>query len=254
MDNLAEEERILYTLSSVCLHSPGGKLVDFDEKPTEGNDTDKIWDAKKTQDADSAHVLFRPRLPLPPVIYRQTFSMWKASMDINFRFWRLRKRRTIYIQPLDSFPDFVTEFSYSTGMGFFDLLQKFMEIFFMGCPVHLLPVIDIASWNITSRYHKITEKKQYLVTDINKQLKDHIPADGFCLLGLTWTDLYPSEDMNFVLGEASAKLCTATFCFGHYEPKSYCEGKKPIEALDGFILWRMLKVRWTPSWLLKIIS
>lgn len=51
------------------------------------------------------------------------------------------------------------------------------------------------------RYHKKTSEKQLLVSDIYKQMGEHLTDDTFAMLGITWTDLYPSESLNFVLGE-----------------------------------------------------
>ena len=51
-----------------------------------------------------------------------------------------------------------------------------------------------------SRYHKETHKEQLLVSDINRLLKSVLPNDAMAILGITWTDLYPTEDLNFVLG------------------------------------------------------
>lgn len=262
ISKLPAEEKRLYSLSSICMRDikdtgrpskPGQAQDNFHDLTAdcdpEENETDV--DPRSTaqnRTHEQQQVLFKPKLPLPPPIFRQTYNMWKAVMDINFRFWRVKRRRVIYIQPLDTFPDFICSFSYSgkgSSVGFFELLKDFCEIFFMGFEVRIRHPLDTSEtgWNITSRHHKITKKKQYLVTDINEQMKLAIPKDGYCMLGVTWTDLYPSEELNFVLGEAAARHYTATFCFGHYEPKSYCEGKQPIEQIDGFILWRMLKVR-----------
>ena len=193
---------------------------------------------------------FQNKHTLPPPIHRQTYRMWKAAMDLTFRFWRLRKRQSIYIQPLDTFPSFVNELSWQEldeSNQFFQLLSEFMGIFFSGMNVHVLPSVNMeeAGWSITTRNHKITGKKQYLASDVNCSLGKHMPKDGFCMLGISWTDLYPQEDLNFVLGEAAVKYNSATFCFGNYEPKSYVDGQEPITEIDGTILWRMIKVPFT---------
>ena len=51
------------------------------------------------------------------------------------------------------------------------------------------------------RFHKDTGEKQVLVSDINRKLKSVRPKHAFAILGITWVDLYPTEDLNFVLGE-----------------------------------------------------
>ena len=79
--------------------------------------------------------------------------------------------------------------------------------------------------------------------DIQKYLKKNIPRNSYCSVGISWTDLYPSEDLNFVLGEANSALNTGVLSFGRFEPKAYKDGQvpPPIEKIDGNLLWRMLK-------------
>ena len=52
-------------------------------------------------------------------------------------------------------------------------------------------------------------------------LKTCLPADGYCIIGLTWIDLYPGEEWNFVLGESSCIDGCAVMSFGHFEPQSF---------------------------------
>ena len=188
----------------------------------------------------------------PAVIHgprAQTVTMWKAMMDIGFRWRRLRKRKFIYLQPLNTFPDFIMDFETNAYDGFFELLLSFSKAFFSGLEVKILPSLDMeeAGWNVTSRYHSKTKQKQFLVGDIQRSLLKNLPKDGFCSLGISWTDLYPSEDLNFVLGEANSGTYSGAFCFGRFEPKAY-QGDippPPIEKVDGKLLWKMLKVSLT---------
>ena len=89
-----------------------------------------------------------------------------------------------------------------------------------------------------------TNEKQYLVKDIQKCLQRNIPRNSYCSVGISWTDLYPSEDLNFVLGEAHSALNAGVLSFGRFEPKAYKDGQvpPPIESFNGKLLWRMLKV------------
>ena len=43
---------------------------------------------------------------------------------------------------------------------------------------------------------------RYILYDV---LSPRLPEDAFCVLGVTATDLYPSDDYNFVFGQASIK-------------------------------------------------
>lgn len=56
-------------------------------------------------------------------------------------------------------------------------------------------------------------------------MKTCLPSDGFCVVGLTWVDLYPSEEWNFVLGESFCLDGCAVMSFGHFEPQSYSINK-----------------------------
>lgn len=59
------------------------------------------------------------------------------------------------------------------------------------------------------------------ISDVLNYLKTYLPADGYCIIGLTWVDLYPGEEWNFVLGESSCVDGCAVMSFGHFEPQSY---------------------------------
>ena len=59
------------------------------------------------------------------------------------------------------------------------------------------------------------------ISDVLDHLKTCLPADGYCIIGLTWVDLYPGEEWNFVLGESSCVDGCAVMSFGHFEPQSY---------------------------------
>ena len=54
-------------------------------------------------------------------------------------------------------------------------------------------------------------------------LQNCLPTDGYCIIGLTWVDLYPGDDWNFVLGESSCVDGCAVMSFGHFEPQSYID-------------------------------
>ena len=66
--------------------------------------------------------------------------------------------------------------------------------------------------------------------DVLAFLKENLPCDGFCIVGITWVDLYPGDEWNFVLGEALCDDGCAVISFGHYEPQTY--GKKVSQDVD----------------------
>ena len=107
-------------------------------------------------------------VPLPCTVeslrVQQTFNMWKAPLDIGWKFRRMKKRKTISLQPLDTFPDFVHKFKFKgQEVGFFSFLKEFTKIYFCGFNVDILETVDMAKakWNITSRWD-IQEIQQYI--------------------------------------------------------------------------------------------
>ncbi|RMX51740.1 hypothetical protein pdam_00011727 [Pocillopora damicornis] len=76
--------------------------------------------------------------------------------------------------------------------------------------VKFLEEIAVTKVNCKQRFYPDAGKLQLLVT-----VKTNLPADGYCVIGLTWVDLYPGEDWNFVLGESSCEEGCAVVIFGH---------------------------------------
>ena len=196
-------------------------------------------------------ILFIP-LPLKKKLYMtQTFVQWKIAFGYEmFLSCCKSRKRTIYIQPVDNFPDFIKDFeikleNYRHSLNFLTFLQTFAEIFFSGMTIRVLPnfILTKSKWNITSRVHPKTGQKQYLVSDFFIKLSRVMPPDGYCIMGIVWTDLYPCEALNFVLGEASNMHKAGIHCFGRYEPKTYdAENHQDIIDVDGKLIWRLIKV------------
>lgn len=193
--------------------------------------------------------LFIPLQFNRPLYTAQTYVQWKSAYDLR-KLHQIchREKRTIYIQPLDNFPDFICDFKFkfhSTSINFFGLLSYFCRVFFCGIDVTVLPKIDICAkdWNIKKRHHSKTDKEQLLVTDFETKLQTILPTDGLCILGIIWTDLYPSEDLNFVLGQAFFNYKSGIFCFGRFEPKTYDEAtSEDISKVDSYLILKLLKV------------
>lgn len=200
---------------------------------------------------DTDFALFSVMVTDKPFYFSQTFSQWLTM----HRFSNLcppsccqREKRKIYLQPVDSFPACITGFEIEQSndySSFFSLLQKFMDAYFDEMTVDILPDVNIleARWNIRTRVHRKTGTKQYFVQDFFPKLKKVMPTDGFCIMGMSWTDLYPTEQLNFVLGEAHYISRAGIFCFGRYEPKTYNPAThQDITEIDAKLMWRILKV------------
>ncbi|HYS52414.1 MAG TPA: archaemetzincin [Thermoanaerobaculia bacterium] len=111
------------------------------------------------------------------------------------------QHRTIYLQPL----------------GTFELgpLKEFTEAFFM-MPVMVRPPIDLKRARITSRNNPYSGQQQLLTTDILAFLHRQLPADAFCMLGITTIDLYPDPSWNFVFGQAALRDRVGVYSFARY--------------------------------------
>ena len=120
-----------------------------------------------------------------------------------------RTRSTIYLQPLEEFPPDAPPLPQ---------LKSFSEAFF-SMPVKVLPVIPGGLGKITSRTNFQTGKLQVLTQDIMRLLKQRLPRDAYCLLGITLTDLYPEPSWNFVFGEALLTDRVGVYSFARYDPR-----------------------------------
>nr|XP_054762206.1 uncharacterized protein LOC129268713 [Lytechinus pictus] len=188
--------------------------------------------------------LFRPASEPPvPKKGRQTYRMWKAMVELEsspFRKSRLTEIiKLLRFIPLESYH--ISPISINGITSISEFLVSFLKAYFPGLEITLESLNDIAQMGVANRHHKITLKKQYLVTDVYTRLHK---ATGFdqkdYLLGLTWTDLYPSEDLNFALGEALFSRRCAVFSFGRFEPLLHhqheqIDGDRPQRAIESEI-------------------
>jgi archaemetzincin len=139
-------------------------------------------------------------------------------------------RTTIYLQPLD-------RFSNGTGPPL-DRLEQFAAAFFM-MHVQTLPAIDLARSTITTRTNPSTGHRQLLTGDILALLRRRLPADAYCVLGITMHDLYPDPAWNFVFGQASLRHRVGVYSFARYDPRFYGQ---TIEDGEQVLLRRSCKV------------
>lgn len=73
------------------------------------------------------------------------------------------------------------------------------------------------------------------------------------MLGVTWHDMYPCENLNFILGQGSSQHSACITSFGRFDPtfakgfKGQEEGilpedMKDITEINGEILWKLFKI------------
>ncbi len=117
-----------------------------------------------------------------------------------------RRRNIIYLLPLDEFetPSLKD-------------LASCMEAFY-GLKTEVLRLLPIQDLGIKTRIHPQTQQRQALTTDLLSVLKTRLPANAYCLLGVTMTDLYPAESWNFVFGQASLQQRVGVYSFARYQP------------------------------------
>ena len=140
-------------------------------------------------------------------------------------------RGKIYLQPLGAFPP-----GQSPSL---ESLQRFAAAYF-GLPVEVLAAVDLDAGSITGRVNSYTHKRQILTGDVLDMLTKRLPADAFCLLALTMTDLYPEASWNFVFGQASLQDRVGVFSLARYDPRFYGEDRG--SDYDALLLRRSCRV------------
>lgn len=142
-----------------------------------------------------------------------------------------QSRKIIYLQPIG---DFDPESSPPL-----ETLREFAAAYF-AMPVELVKAVPSEEQKFTSRINQYTGKRQLLATDILEFLKKRLPADAFCVLGVTMEDLYPQPSWNFVFGMASLYERVGVFSFARYDPAFYAEARSG--DFKTLLLRRSLKV------------
>ena len=238
------DEQRFYYLSQAYLDQPverGDNLEKVsDEIPVSTSDKSKLESSQ----------IFQPLPQKKKLFCLQTYVQWKSNLDLEFlKQFFTSPKRTIYMVQINKFPEFVNNFRIninSQSCSLFTIIQEFLKIFYMGMDVQWLPNIYLGNtdWNIRERCNLLTEQLQYLVTDFFKPLGNMKPSDGYCIMGMTWTDLYPAEQYNFALGEAAYQYSSGVFSFGRFSPSTF-DKKNPtdIDEITSEILWKLIKVR-----------
>jgi archaemetzincin len=78
--------------------------------------------------------------------------------------------------------------------------------------------VPLAAGQLTNRKHPQTRQTQFLTGDILQMLRQQLPPDAYCLLGITMQDLYPEDSWNFVFGQASLRNRVGVYSFARYDP------------------------------------
>ncbi len=155
----------------------------------------------------------------------QTYPQWLAA-DYQVPD---ATRRTVCLQPVGALD--------GAGSPPAAVLERFTAAYF-GLPVRVLPPLSLDALEVPTRQHQGV--LQARAPELLDALRARLPADGYCLLGLTMTDLYPKESWNFVFGMASLRGRSGVFSFARYAPGFYGEEADADSA--RLLMLRSLKV------------
>jgi archaemetzincin len=140
-------------------------------------------------------------------------------------------RSTIYLQPIGPFSNLAPSLQ---------TFERHTEAFF-GLEVALLEPITVESLQATAR--EWDYGPQLRTDDVLAALEHRVPEDGFLLVGLTMTDLYPDDDWNYVFGYASLDKRVSVYSLLRFDPRIDDPSEPADEDLRrALILQRSLKV------------
>jgi len=141
------------------------------------------------------------------------------------------RRGKIYLQPVGAFV-----------RGQSPPLERLRELAaaYFALEVELLPVLEVDKQSFTTRINSLTGNRQLLVDDFLALLQNRLPADAFCMLGITNEDLYPEPDWNFVFGMATLRERIGVISLARYDPALY--GEPRGQDFHKLLLKRTAKV------------
>jgi len=139
-------------------------------------------------------------------------------------------RKKLYILPIGEFEKGIAP----------DLekLKSYTAAYYHPLKVEMLPVISDAAVPAKERTNQ--RKKQWKSTDILDWLPKKLPSDGYAMIAVTMTDLYPDEAWNFVFGQASLRERVGIFSFARYHPK--WSGGEANAGTEKLVLRRATKI------------
>jgi archaemetzincin len=124
--------------------------------------------------------------------------------------WPVAPRNVIYVLPVGPLPA-------ELGPGIDDL-TSYTHAFF-GLEVRVLPTLDPTALDVTRRVHH--GGPQLDASDILDRMEPQLPEDAYCMLAVTWSDLYPDDTYNFVFGLARLTARVGVFSFARLHPDFY---------------------------------
>jgi archaemetzincin len=141
-----------------------------------------------------------------------------------------KTRDKLYFQPIGPFPKEAPSLK---------KLERCASLYF-GLKVVFLKAVTVAAMKAKTRINSNSVKVQIRTRGILRYLSKNLPADAYCCLGITMTDLYPSKKWNYVFGIASLRERIGVYSFARYDPAFY--GQKRDAGTEVLILLRACKV------------
>jgi len=138
---------------------------------------------------------------------------------------------TIYLQPLGRFPE-----NKSPSL---ELLREYVENYYT-IRVNINKPLNLKKHKIIIRINPYARNIQILTSDVLNILRNQLPDNAFCLMGISMEDLYPDPSWNFVFGQASLNDRVGVYSFARYHPAFYRE--KPDKNFMHTLLKRSCKV------------
>ena len=140
-------------------------------------------------------------------------------------------RHVIYLLPIGDFDE--------ESSPPLEEVRRYAAAFFQ-MEVTLLPAYQPHELEFEPRKNRNGGQRQVLTRSIREFLKKQLPADAYCLLGITMTDLYPDPAWNFVFGEATLAERVGVYSFARYDPVFWDEPRD--KDYRSLILQRSCKV------------
>jgi archaemetzincin len=145
--------------------------------------------------------------------------------------WPVAPRNVIYVLPIGPLPAERGPTS--------DALASYAHAFF-GLEVRVLPTLDPAALEVIHRVHH--GSPQLHASDILDRMEPQLPDDAYCMIAVTWSDLYPDETYNFVFGLARLTARVGVFSFARLHPDFYDDPTGDAAEIRRLVTRRALAV------------
>lgn len=131
-------------------------------------------------------------------------------------------RRVIYFLPIGKFEE--------GASPSLEALREYASVFFQ-MEARVLSVFEPSAEMFRPRINTHSGHPQIHSGSVMTFLRELLPSDAYCMIGVTMTDLYPHETWNFVFGQAALRARVGVFSFARYHPAFFGAKTMDDEAL-----------------------